>query len=114
MASKLEEKFIDLWINLHPRIELEREIKAIPGRRFRFDFGHLESKVLIEINGGTFVKSKHSSGKGINRNYEKNNLATLLGFRVFMLSSSMINSYWLNAIAVAIDGGLPSILENLE
>ena len=55
----------------------------IPKRKFRFDRVHKESKVAIEINGQTWRKGGHSSGKGLQRDYEKNNLAIVQGYQVF-------------------------------
>lgn len=65
----------------------QREFYAIPGRQFRFDFAWEEEKLLVEIQGGTFSKAKmaHNSGLGIERDNEKRNLATLLGWRVLSI-----------------------------
>lgn len=71
-----------------------REYQAIPGRRFRFDFAFIqpEHRLLIEINGGTYSKGAHSTGTGINRDYEKNNLAVLNGWRVLSFDTKMVKS----------------------
>ena len=61
----------------------EREYKAIPGRRFAYDFYLPEYNLLIELQGGTWMKrSGHNSGSGIQRDCEKLNLAVLEGFDV--------------------------------
>ena len=61
-----------------------REYQAIKGRKFRFDFAWLdpEHRLLVEVNGGTYTKGAHATGRGIARDYEKSNLATLDGWRV--------------------------------
>lgn len=100
--SELEARFEILWESLYPTIDLVAEYKGIPNRRFRFDYAHPESKVAIELNGGTWAKMGHSSGTGIKRDYEKLNLATAIGWRVFQLSSDMIDQYWLDLIARSI------------
>ena len=71
-----------------------REYQAIPGRRFRFDFAFIqpEHRLLIEINGGTYSKGGHSTGTGINRDYEKNNLAVLNGWRVLSFDTKQVKS----------------------
>ena len=71
-----------------------REYKAIPGRRFRFDFAFIqpEHRLLIEINGGTFSGGAHGRGTGINRDYEKNNLAVLNGWRVLSFDTKQVKS----------------------
>jgi hypothetical protein len=98
MLSTLERQFDYLWEELHPEIDLETEVKLIPKRQFRFDYVQIESKVCIELNGGIYIKSGHTSPKGIMRDYEKTNLAQCLGYLTFQLSSEMINEYWLNNI----------------
>lgn len=74
--------------------EYVREYVAIPGRRFRFDFAYIqpEHRLLIEINGGTFVRGGHSTGLGIRRDYEKGNLAVQHGFRVLQFDANMVKS----------------------
>jgi hypothetical protein len=101
--SELEIKFRKLWEKTYPDIILQQEQKIINGRRFKFDFIYLPSKVAIEINGGTWMpKSGHSSGVGIQRDYKKCNLAQLSGWVVFQLSREMINAKWLKIIYTAI------------
>lgn len=102
LMSKLEAKFLALWVNYFPKVKLEREYRFHDTRKFRFDFAHPESKVAIEINGGTWGKSGHSSGYGIQRDYEKSNLALTEGWKLFQLSSNMITYDWLHAIHEAI------------
>ncbi len=99
MTSSLERKFEYLWEELHPDIDLFTELSLIPKRKYRFDFVSKEAKVVIEINGQIWTKGGHSSGTGLMRDYEKNNLVQILGYIVFQLSGDMINEYWLNNIA---------------
>lgn len=97
--SNLELKFEELWLTLYPSIDLINEFKPVPKRRFRADYAHINSKVLIEINGGTWGKGGHSSGGGIERDYIKNNLCLYYGYVTFQLSNKMITEEWLNIIA---------------
>lgn len=62
----------------------KRQFRAIPGRQFRWDFAWPDDKLLVEVQGGTFARGKmgHSTGMGINRDCEKQNLAALAGYRV--------------------------------
>ena len=110
-GSKLEKRFADRWEILDFGIPLEREYLPVPGRRYRLDFAHPETKVGVEINGGTWSRRKggHSSGAGIQSNYEKINLCQMNGWVVFQLDSEMIDGrklksgfssdYWQLAIA---------------
>ena len=69
-----------------------REYQAIPGRKFRFDFCFREARLLIEINGGTYSGGAHGRGVGINRDYEKGNLAVLNGWKVLSFDTKQVKS----------------------
>lgn len=73
-------------------LELDREYKAVPTRRFLWDFAAPDIALLIEIQGGTWsrYRSGHSTGSGIRRDAEKNNLAVLYGWSVLYFTSDMI------------------------
>lgn len=100
--SSLEYEFDTLWEYLYPDIDLVAEYRAIPGRRFKFDYASIESSVLIEINGQIWHKGGHSTGKSLLRDYEKLNLAQAHGYCVFQLAAEMISEDWLRAIAQTI------------
>lgn len=109
MTSHLEETFLYLWQELYPQLPLEREVLAVPKRRFRLDFAHISSLVAIEINGGLWVKSKHSSGNGLLRDYEKSNLLAYHGWVTFQLAEPMLTDEWLERIAQTIKTRLASV-----
>jgi very-short-patch-repair endonuclease len=97
--SNLELEFSRLWRRRHPDIELTDEHSPVPRRRFRLDFAHLPTKVGIEIQGGTYKAGLyHSSGKGLDTDYEKMNLVQMEGWIVFQLSNKMITSLWIEKI----------------
>lgn len=104
MRSSLESQFEHLWEYLYPNLDLEAEYRFHPVRRFRFDYAHLETRTAIEINGGRWSKSGHSSPSGLKRDYEKINLAILEGWVVFQLCDEMIDGDWLDKIASHICG----------
>ena len=70
----------------------EREYKAIPGENYRFDFAWPDHKVLVEVQGGTWMKGKsgHTSGRGIERDTRKLNLAVLAGWRVLQVTTKQV------------------------
>jgi hypothetical protein len=78
-------------------IEYEREFKAIENRRFKWDF-FIEKQtpnsrdILIEVQGGIWVKGGHSTGTGITRDAEKLNLATLAGYSSLVVTKEHIKS----------------------
>ncbi|MEL7656708.1 MAG: hypothetical protein C4545_04120 [Anaerolineaceae bacterium] len=75
----------------------ETEYRAIPSRRFRWDGAYPYIMLLYEVNGGIFAgkygkQSGHTSGVGLSRDYEKNNLAVAAGWRVLYFTRAMIES----------------------
>ena len=91
MASALEDLFA-FQLDSAGLTGYVREYQAIPGRRFRFDFAWRKERLLVEINGGTYSKGAHSTGTGINRDYEKGNLAVLNGWRVLSFDTKQVKS----------------------
>jgi len=61
------------------------ELAFHPGRRWRFDFAWPDYRVALEVEGGIWRKGgkgAHSGGAAIERDIEKHNHATVLGWRV--------------------------------
>jgi very-short-patch-repair endonuclease len=82
-----------------------REYRAIPLRRYRWDFAWEGEryKLLVEINGSTWVsQTGHTSGSGIARDYLKHNLAVLAGWRVLFFTTQAVR-----------DGSAISFLEKM-
>jgi hypothetical protein len=48
--------------------------------------------VVVEINGGTWVKSGHTTGSGLRRDYEKGNDAALEGWLPLQFDSHHVTS----------------------
>lgn len=98
MASHLEAKFQLEWKAVGgPR--LEREYEFHPVRRWRADFAHVESMTLVEIEGGIWVKGRHSRGSGFEKDCEKYLEAALLGFKLIRLAPKQITAETLDRIA---------------
>ena len=68
----------------------EREYRFDKVRKWRFDFAFPTQKIAVEIEGGTFGKSRHTTGTGYSADCEKYNAAALLGWRVFRFTGKMI------------------------
>jgi len=91
MTSPLEDLF-SFQLDAAGLTGYVREFAAIPGRKFRFDFCFREERLLIEINGGTYSKGAHGRGVGINRDYEKHNLAVINNWRVLSFDTKQVKS----------------------
>lgn len=91
MTSALEDLF-SFQLNAAGLTGYVREFQAIPGRKFRFDFCFREARLLVEINGGTYNGGSHGRGVGINRDYEKHNLAVVNNWRVLSFDTKQVKS----------------------
>lgn len=61
-------------------------------RKWCFDLAWLDRYVAVEIEGGTFLKGggRHNRAKGFRNDIDKYNAATLLGWRVFRVTTAMV------------------------
>ena len=59
-------------------------------RKWRFDFAYPADFIAFEIEGGTWTNSRHVRGHGFAMDCEKYNTATLLGWRVFRVTSDHV------------------------
>lgn len=96
-GSSKEAAFALMWDDLGGPA-LERQYRFHPVRRWRADFAHLESKTLIEIDGGVWVRGRHVRPDGFARDCVKTNTATLDGWAVFRLTPDMITPGLLRSI----------------
>ena len=73
-------------------IQVEKEYAFDPDRRWRSDYRI--GRVLVEFEGGLFKgrKAGHSSVRGILRDIEKANAATLLGFTLIRIAPPHVRS----------------------
>jgi very-short-patch-repair endonuclease len=89
--SKLESKFLFLWRVAGGPL-LEREVRFHSSRRWRADFAHIESRTLIEIEGGIFIPGggRHNRGAGYAKDAEKYLEAVLAGWTVIRLTERQL------------------------
>jgi hypothetical protein len=89
--------------------------KADPPRMFRFDFGHMTTKVAIEVHGAVWTQGRHTRGGGFIKDREKMNLAASLGWTVFELTAELIQDRrQLERIAQCIHGRAQSVADARE
>lgn len=66
----------------------KREHRVCPHRNWRFDLAWPALKCAVEVHGGVHTGGRHVRGKGFERDREKVNVATLLGWRVLEFSTA--------------------------
>lgn len=76
------------------KVDHEREYRFDLKRKWRADFriGDVDRGYLVEIEGGTWVKSRHTTGRGFLEDCEKYNAAALLGWRVLRYTTDQVKS----------------------
>jgi len=76
------------------RLGWQQEVKFHPIRGWKWDFAIFKDgeplNIGIEICGQIWRKGGHSSGKGIQRDYDKGNAGAMLGWRVLHFSTEDI------------------------
>lgn len=70
----------------------EREYRLALDRKWRLDFAWPEQKVALEVEGGIWTQGRHSRGAGMTEDMSKYNRAIVLGWRVFRVAESHIDS----------------------
>ena len=90
-SSRLEAKFALYWRGLGGP-ELEREFRFHPERKWRADFAHVESRTLIEIEGGIWIQGRHNRPQGFAADIEKYLEAALAGWHVLRLTEFQITA----------------------
>jgi len=99
MSSALEATFALQLASLHAP-GAHREYRFNDARRWRFDFAWPERMLAVEIEGGTWMRGRHTNGAGYRADCEKYNTATLAGWKVLRYTADSVND-WTAARQVA-------------
>ena len=110
--SHLEVRWIREWERLGGP-ELVEEFMFHPTRKWRADFAHLESKLLIEIEGGAYG-GRHTRGKGFVEDLDKYASAWLHGYTVLRIGAHQVKSHVIRAVIGRILGGSENSPESWE
>lgn len=90
-GSELEQLFEAYWHMLSPGSAVpERELRLIPGRKWRCDFTWRTEKVVVEVDGGQWQARGGRHNTDTDR--EKLNELAIHGFRVLRFSGSMLKN----------------------
>lgn len=69
---------------------VEREYVFCPGRRFRFDYALPEKMIAVEVDGGIWKLGRHNRPQTFQRDLEKFNRASAMGWRIFRYTYEML------------------------
>lgn len=72
--------------------EPQQQFKLIPGRRFRADFAWPDRKLWLDVQGGQWINGHHNRGSSVEGDAEKVSLASILGWRPLIATTSMVRS----------------------
>lgn len=72
--------------------QLEGQYKPFDGRKYAYDFAIPDLKILIDIQGGTWVNGRHNRAQGMNGDCEKNNLAQFDGYSTFIFTGDQVKN----------------------
>lgn len=68
------------------------EYRFHPVRRWRFDWAWPAQQIALEVEGGVFIRGRHSRGLGMVKDMEKYNAAAALGWRVLRVTPKQVQS----------------------
>lgn len=68
------------------------EHRFAPPRMWRFDLCYLDQMIAVELEGGVYGKSRHTTGSGFTGDCRKYGEATVRGWRVIRCTREMIES----------------------
>jgi very-short-patch-repair endonuclease len=83
----------DIFIELCKRMGLPAPIaehRFHPVRKWRFDFSWPEYRLAIEVEGGIYIRGRHTTASGFLKDMEKYNAAACMGWRVLRVTPKSI------------------------
>lgn len=89
--TSIPEEILALQLRAFGITGFVRELAFHGQRKWRFDFAHEALRIAVEIEGGTASgQSRHSKGKGFEKDCEKYNTAAMEGWLLLRFTSSMV------------------------
>ena len=74
------------YIRHELKIELVKEFRFHPTRRWRFDYAFPELKIAVEVEGGVYIQGRHTRGSGFIKDMEKYNTAASMGWTIIRVT----------------------------
>jgi len=91
MTSKLESTFSEILAQ-HKLPTPVTQYRFAPPRRWSFDFAWPDKQVAVEIEGGTWIGGRHSTGVGFAKDCEKYNVAAANGWCVLRFTTNHLKT----------------------
>lgn len=66
------------------------EHRFSPPRRWRADFAFLRERILVEVEGGSWVFGRHQRGAGFEADCDKYNQAAISGWLLLRVTGAMV------------------------
>ena len=103
--SKHELNFAEEWESRFPDIDLYWQyIIKLPGfGKKKVDFFHEESKTVIEIHGGIYIRGSHTFGEGFEKDRRFSLCCQLNNYAIIELTPSQINAKTINEVSQLIE-----------
>jgi very-short-patch-repair endonuclease len=91
--ESLEAAFQTRYIQLGGVGEWARHYRFLADSGYQLDFAMPDLRIGVEINGGQWQISGHSSGRGLHRDADKQNRALVAGWSIFWLTTDMLDAH---------------------
>lgn len=72
------------------KLKCVSEFRFHPVRRWRADYAIPAKKILIEVEGGLWVKGRHNRAAGYIKDLEKYNCATSMGYSILRFTPQQL------------------------
>lgn len=91
VKSEVEEEFA-FQLRVRGIPTPERDYRFHPKRRWMFDFAWIPQMIAVEIEGGQWIRGRHSRPAGFAEDCEKYNEATRLGWHLYRFTPAMVTN----------------------
>mgnify|MGYP003297287319 FL=1 len=86
-ASKVPDMFLRLLQHDLKGLEIVKEHRFCPSRRWRFDYAIIDLKIAVEVDGAVWVGGRHNRAAGYVADMEKLNTAASMGWLVLRITT---------------------------
>jgi very-short-patch-repair endonuclease len=85
--SKAPDMFLRLLQSSFKGVEIEKEFRFHPKRKWRFDYAFPALKIAVEVDGGVWTGGRHINPDGYINDMEKLNNAAAMGWLVLRITT---------------------------